>query len=129
MDPAEMGVERDCNFCAFGGRGGVLLHFGGRDGAHLLHFMTEQIGLAERRLYRPQNLEDTDVQCLDRRTLASHRAVAVVRTRGTQMQAFADLERTAEIGVGAGVLQVRIQFLAAGGDLVDQDLPWPGSVA
>src|SRR5215468_11714341 len=127
MDLAELGVERrDRN-------GGAL---GGRGGAHLLHFMTEQIGFAERRLYRPQNLQDAGVQFLDRRLLvpdrrllALYRAVAVVRIRGTQMKAFTDLERLAEIGGGADVLQVRVEFLAAGGDLVDQDFPQLCSVA
>src|SRR5262249_43394283 len=81
-------------------------------------------------------LQDAGVQFLDRRLLvpdrrllALYRAVAVVRIRGTQMKAITDLERLAEIGGGADVLQVRVELLAAGGDLVDQDFPQLCSVA
>ncbi len=57
----------------------------GRSRAHLLHFMTQQIGLGERRLYRPQNLEDTGVQVCDRGVLGPQGGVDFGRIRGIQM--------------------------------------------
>jgi hypothetical protein len=69
------------------------------------------------------------VQFLDRLPLCPHGGFdRVLSGRQIEMQTGAVLELIAEIEAGTGVLQVRVQLLAAGDDLVDQELPPLGFV-